>query len=209
MNGTVPVAFGAEPAVIWDELRGQSLILRMVLTRGGLPERGDAAKDPRSGFWERKTVGDRGIEAHRGQEPWEKGGLVEPRGNPIRRAVGWKIICRNSDIAFCVHRLLGPDRRGGRLQLGWGKQEPVIDARQAEFQAGAGLMVAPGGQGRFSALTIRTGCHCGGDILEFLAQRGQLLQGNAAGHLGMGTGSGLHVGVGGGGVDTLSQACSG
>lgn len=79
MNGTAPVAFGTELAVTWDELRGQSFILRMVLTRGGLPERGDAAKDPRPGLWERGTVGeDRGIEAHRSQEPWEKGGLVEP-----------------------------------------------------------------------------------------------------------------------------------
>ena len=129
MNGIAPVAFGAELAVTWDELRGQSFILRMLLTRAGLPERGDAAKDPRPGLWERGTVGeDRGIEAHRGQEPWEKGGLVQPRGDPICRAVGWETICRNSDIALGVHRLLGPDTRGGRLQLGWGQQEPVTDA---------------------------------------------------------------------------------
>lgn len=177
MNGIAPVAFGAELVVTWDELRGQSFILRMLLTRAGLPERGDAAKDPRPGLWERGTVReDRGIEAHRGQEPWEKGGLVQPRGDPICRAVGWETICRNSDIVLGVHRLLGPDTRGRRLQLGWGQQEPVTDARQAEFQAGAGLMVAPGGQGRFSALTVRTVCHCGGDSLALLAQGGQLLQ---------------------------------
>ena len=66
MNGTAPVAFGAELAVTWDELRGQSFILRMVLTRGGLPERGDAAKDPRPGLWERGTVGRTGVSRRTG-----------------------------------------------------------------------------------------------------------------------------------------------
>lgn len=181
MNGIAPVAFGAELVVTWDELRGQSFILRMLLTRAGLRREvllprtlslasgsGDCQGGTAPGY----------RRAHRGQEPWEKkGGLVQPRGDPICRAVGWKpsvvtvTLCSVSTGSWDQTHVVGGSSWGG----GSKSLSQMLD--RLSFRLARATHGCPGRAGQvLPALTVRTVCHCGGDSLALLAQGGQLLQ---------------------------------